>query len=63
MRGSRRGGCRIRGLEQQAFGGEVLKGFAFALIIGILIGTYSSIFVAAPVVVEPRSKFAPARKR
>jgi preprotein translocase subunit SecF len=34
------------------FGGEVLRGFAFALIIGILIGTYSSIFVASPVVVE-----------
>lgn len=34
------------------FGGEVLKGFAFALIIGILIGTYSSVFVASPIVVE-----------
>ncbi len=34
------------------FGGEVLKGFALALIIGILIGTYSSVFVASPVVVE-----------
>ena len=34
------------------FGGEVLRGFSFALIIGILIGTYSSIFVATPVVVE-----------
>jgi len=34
------------------FGGEVLRSFAFALIIGILIGTYSSIFVASPFVVE-----------
>ncbi len=34
------------------FGGEVLRGFAFALIVGILIGTYSSVFVATPVVVE-----------
>ena len=34
------------------FGGEVLRGFAFALIIGIFIGTYSSVFVATPVVVE-----------
>lgn len=33
-------------------GGEVLRGFAFALMIGILVGTYSSIFVASPVVVE-----------
>ncbi|MBO6576338.1 MAG: protein translocase subunit SecF [Rhodothermales bacterium] len=38
------------------FGGEVLRGFAFALIIGILIGTYSSIFVASPVVVELRNR-------
>ena len=34
------------------FGGEVLRSFAFALIIGILIGTYSSIFIASPFVVE-----------
>jgi preprotein translocase subunit SecF len=33
------------------FGGEVLKGFSFALVIGILIGTYSSIAVAAPMLV------------
>ncbi len=31
------------------FGGEVIRGFIFALIIGILIGTYSSIFVATPI--------------
>jgi len=30
-------------------GGGLIKDFAFALIIGILIGTYSSIFVASPV--------------
>jgi preprotein translocase subunit SecF len=34
------------------FGGEVLKGFSFALIMGILIGTYSSIFVASSFVVD-----------
>ncbi|MHB1856749.1 MAG: protein translocase subunit SecF [Acidobacteriaceae bacterium] len=33
------------------FGGEVLNGFSFALVIGILIGTYSSIAVAAPMLV------------
>jgi preprotein translocase subunit SecF len=33
------------------FGGPVLKGFSFALVIGILIGTYSSIAVAAPMLV------------
>lgn len=32
------------------FGGSSIKGFAFALIVGILIGTYSSIFIATPIV-------------
>ena len=43
------------------FGGEVLRGFAFALIIGIVVGTYSSIFVASPLVLELRSKVAKRR--
>ena len=30
------------------FGGEILKGFSFAMIVGVIIGTYSSIFVATP---------------
>ncbi|MBA1338829.1 MAG: preprotein translocase subunit SecF/SecD/SecF fusion protein [Pelagibacterales bacterium] len=30
-------------------GGEILRGFSFAMILGVIIGTYSSIFVAAPV--------------
>ena len=30
------------------FGGEVIKPFAFAMIIGVIIGTYSSIFIAVP---------------
>jgi preprotein translocase subunit SecF len=34
------------------FGGEVLRGFTFALLVGIGIGTYSSIFVASPIVIE-----------
>ncbi len=34
------------------FGGEVLRGFSFALLIGVGIGTYSSIFMAAPVVLD-----------
>jgi len=33
-------------------GGEVIRGFAIALIIGVVIGTYSSIFVASPVVLR-----------
>jgi preprotein translocase subunit SecF len=33
-------------------GGEVIKDFAFALMVGVLVGTYSSIYVASPLVVE-----------
>jgi preprotein translocase subunit SecF len=33
------------------FGGQVLNGFSFALVIGIIIGTYSSIFIASPILV------------
>jgi preprotein translocase subunit SecF len=32
-------------------GGEVLRGFSFVMIIGIIVGTYSSIFIAAPLVI------------
>jgi preprotein translocase subunit SecF len=53
------------------FGGEVLHGFSFALVIGILIGTYSSIAVAAPMLVawqqwragHGRAAALPAAKR
>jgi SecD/SecF fusion protein len=34
------------------FGGEATRGFAFAMLIGVITGTYSSIFVAAPVLVD-----------
>lgn len=34
------------------FGGEVTRGFAFAMLIGVVTGTYSSIFVGAPVLLE-----------
>jgi len=34
------------------FGGETLRGFMFAMIIGVFIGTYSSIFVAAPLIYD-----------
>ena len=33
------------------FGGQVLNGFSFALVVGIIVGTYSSIFVASPILV------------
>jgi preprotein translocase subunit SecF len=38
-------------LSLYVLGGEVLNGFSLALVIGILIGTYSSVFVASPIVV------------
>jgi preprotein translocase subunit SecF len=48
------------------FGGPVLHGFSFALVVGILIGTYSSVFVASPIVLfwhnysDSRRKAIPA---
>ena len=46
------------------WGGEVINLFAFALIVGVFIGTYSSIFVASPVMLyfESRSKAHPHKK-
>src|SRR6185503_5242653 len=38
------------------FGGEVIRGFTFALLIGIVIGTYSSICIATPIVIDFASK-------
>lgn len=58
------------------FGGEVLNGFSFALVAGIIVGTYSSIFVASPILVfwqnfaaskkpaaAPAAPSAPAREK
>ena len=33
------------------FGGEILKGFSFAMILGVIVGTYSSIYIANPILV------------
>jgi preprotein translocase SecF subunit len=38
------------------FGGEVLKGLSFALIVGIVLGTYSTLYVACPIVVDLKKK-------
>ena len=35
-----------------AFGGEVIRGFVFALLIGIVVGTYSSLYIATPIVYD-----------
>jgi SecD/SecF fusion protein len=34
------------------FGGEVTRGFAFAMLVGVISGTYSTIFVASPVLID-----------
>jgi preprotein translocase SecF subunit len=44
------------------FGGEVLRDFAFALLVGVVTGTYSSVFVAAPIIVDWES-WSQARQR
>jgi SecD/SecF fusion protein len=44
------------------FGGQVTKGFAFAMLIGVVTGTYSSIFVAAPILVDLGGKRSLGRK-
>ena len=36
------------------FGGEILKGFSFAMILGVIFGTYSSIYIANPILVKLR---------
>lgn len=42
------------------FGGEVLRGFSFALFVGIIVGTYSSIFIATPSVIDlGKGKYGP----
>jgi len=44
------------------FGGPVLHGFSFALVVGIIIGTYSSVFIASPIVLF-WNNFLESRKR
>tara|TARA_R110002094_G_scaffold80947_1_gene86262 strand:- start:297 stop:482 length:186 start_codon:yes stop_codon:yes gene_type:complete len=34
------------------FGGESIRGFIFAMLVGIVVGTYSSLFIATPVLVD-----------
>ena len=38
------------------FGGEVIRGFMFALIIGVIVGTYSSLFIATPIMLDTTKK-------
>lgn len=58
----------LTALSLWLFGGQVLNGFSFALVVGIIVGTYSSIFVASPILIfwhnlaegRRRTKFVPA---
>ncbi len=43
-------------------GGEVIHDFAFALMIGIIVGTYSSIYVASPILIEWQNRISARRK-
>ncbi len=54
-------------LSLYLFGGEVIRGFTFTMIFGVIVGTYSSLFIAAPVLIilgsvrEPKAQPAEAR--
>ena len=56
--------CTLMGVAALLlFGGETLKDFAFALLVGIASGTYSSIFIAAPVLTEWKEREPTYRQR
>lgn len=44
------------------FGGEVIRGFMFALMVGVVVGTYSSVFIATPIMVDTYSEKARLRE-
>jgi len=52
----------LTALALYLFGGQVLNGFSFALVVGIIVGTYSSIFIASPILIFWKN-FADGRKR
>ncbi len=45
------------------FGGETIRGFIFAMFIGVIVGTYSSLFIAAPLVVDTMQRKANKEKK
>lgn len=45
------------------FGGEVIRGFMFALMVGVLVGTYSSLFVASPIMLDTINKSEEKKKK
>jgi preprotein translocase subunit SecF len=52
----------ISALALWLFGGPVLNGFAFALVVGVIVGTYSSIFIASPILVFWHERFQKGRR-
>ena len=44
-------------------GGDVIQPFAFAMLIGVLVGTYSSIFIASPLLLFLEGRYGDAGKR
>lgn len=44
------------------FGGEVIRGFIFALLVGVVVGTYSSLFVATPLAFDTQKQLAPTKE-
>jgi preprotein translocase subunit SecF len=61
----------LTALSLLLFGGQVLNGFSFALVVGIIVGTYSSIFIASPILVfwqnfmdsrKPKTPAAPVKE-
>ena len=44
------------------FGGDSIKGFMFALIIGVVVGTYSSLFIASPIMYDSTKKLVNRKK-
>lgn len=45
------------------FGGESIRGFMFALIVGIIVGTYSSLFIASPIMYDTINKQEEKKKK
>ena len=41
----------LAGLALAVFGGEVIKGFSWAIVFGVIVGTYSSVYVASPTLI------------
>ena len=50
-------------LALYVFGGEVLRGFAFAMLVGIITGSYSTIYIASPIVLWLQHRFGGTAER